>query len=242
MSALKFEECLFRNEESTAIFRSILQEKRNLTLLSFVRCILVGGIRVKVHDVIISTLSQPDSALRTLEYEWFAYSAAYTEGQLQNLFRAVEKSKLERFKIGKIRSQEQLQVLTQSIPLMRIKELTIEFSDRIVDEENAKREVLQAVKNNFSLRSVESRYEQRDLFNDDDKLRLVFYADRNERLDQWVDNPQAVDRKVWPDALQLAQKAGPDSVYRGLQSVLGSDYVSLPGARKRKRPQHSSPS
>jgi len=241
VSALKFEQCLFRNEESTAIFRSIFQEKRNSTSLSLGRCILSGGISGQVHDVIIFTLSQPDSALRTLEFEWFASSAGYTDGHLLNLFRAVEKSKLECFKVGRFDSNENLQVLTQSIPLMHIKELTIEFSDLII-EENAKREVLQAVKNNFSLRSVESRHEQRDLFNDDDKLRLVFYADRNEHLDQWVDSPQAVDQKVWPDALKLADRAGPDSLFRGLRSVFESDCVKSHAGRKRKRPQFYIPS
>ena len=91
-----------------------------------------------------------------------------------------------------------------------------------------------AVKNNFSLRSVESRLDRRDLFNDDDKLRLVFYADRNESLDQWVDNPETVDRKVWPEALTLAEKAGPDSFFRGLRSILGGDSMSVQSGRKRK--------
>ena len=64
-------------------------------------------------------------------------------------------------------------------------------------------------------------------------MRLVSYADRNELLDQWVDNPEQVDdRKVWPEALKLAEQAGPDSLFRGLRSVLGGDYVSLPAGRK----------
>ena len=164
------------------------------------------------------------------------FTLIFTVGQLQNLFRAVEKSKLERFKIGQFRSHEQLQTLTQSIPSMRIKELTIVF-DSNIDEGAAKREVLQAVKNNFSLRSVkgEEAFRRGDPFNHNDKRRLVFYANRNERLDQWVDNPETVDQKVWPEALQLAQKAGPDSLYRGMRLVLESDYVKIPGARKRKR-------
>ena len=226
--------CQLRDEESTAIFRSILQEKRNLTSLRLCNCSFGG----ELFDTIISnTLSRPDSALRTLEFESFL---TFTVGQLQNLFRAVEKSKLERFKIGHFRSHDQFQALTESIPSMRIKELIIVFTI-LIDEGNAKREVLQAVKNNFSLRSVESRHDQRDLFNDDDKLRLVFYADRNERLDQWVNNPETVDQKVWPDALQLAQKAGPNSLFQGLRTVLGSDYVSLPGVRKRKVSHHTTP-
>ena len=64
----------------------------------------------------------------------------------------------------------------------------------------------------------------------EDKKTLAFYANRNECLDQWVDKPEIVEqRKVWPDALGLAERAGPDALFRGLRSVLGRDYVSLPG-------------
>jgi len=244
---LSFRFYRFIDEESTAIFRSILQEKRNLTSLRLHNCSF--SERVQAYDAIISTLSRPDSVLRTLEFE--STMALFAVGQLQSLFRVVEKSKLECFKIGEIRSREQLRTLTQSIPSMCIKELTIVF-DSDIDEGAAKREVLQAVKNNFSLRSVkgEEAFRRRDTFNHNDKKRLVrrrdtfnhnekrrlvFYANRNESLDQWVKNPETVDQKVWPDALQLAQKAGLDSLFRGMRLVLESDYVKIPGARKRKR-------
>ena len=83
-----------------------------------------------------------------------------------------------------------------------------------------------------------------DLFDSvDDKQRLAFYANRNERLDQWVDNPEIVEqKKVWPDALSLAERAGPNALFRGLRSVLQSDYGNLSGGRKRKRPQYYAPS
>jgi len=225
---LKFRLCFFNDEDSTALFQSILQEKQKLTSLSLELCSFRGG---QVYDAIISnTLSRPDSALRTLDFE--SILALFTVGQLQNLFRAVEKSKLEHFKIGEIHSHEQLRALTQSIPSMRIKELTVILENHL-EQENAKRGLLHAVKENFSLQALIGRCNGRDLFNDDDKLRLVFYADRNERLDQWVDNPEKVDCKVWPEALKLAERAGPDSLFRGLQSALGSDYVSL-GAKRRR--------
>ena len=228
---LKFWYCHFRDEESTAIFRSILQEKQNLTSLRLYNCSFSGGDEVP-GTIISNTLSRPDSALRTLEFKSLM---TVTVGQLQNLFQAVEKSKLERFEIGQFRSHEQFRALTQSIPSMRIKELELTFvSDRLINEETAKRDLLQAVKNNFSLRSVIGEHFGSDLFdNDDMKPRLVFYADRNERLDQWKDNPENVDQKVWPEALKLAEMAGPDSLFRGLRTVLGSEYVSLPGAIKK---------
>ena len=237
VSALKFELCFFSNEESTAVFRSILQEKRNLTSLSFFHCFFTGGTEGQVHDAIISTLSRSDSSLRTLEFECGASSAGhFTVGQLQNLFRAVEKSKLERFKIGQIYSYKQLQSLRQSIPSMRIKELKIVFHSQI-EEENAKEGLLEAVKDNFSLQALIGIQSERDIFDDEEKARLVFYADRNQRLDQWVDNPESVEGKVWPDSLALAEKAGPSSLFRGLRSVLGRDYVSLQSGRKCKHAQ-----
>ena len=111
------------------------------------------------------------------------------------------------------------------------------------DEENAEHVLLQAVKNNFRLRSFRGERPGRELFNDDDKARLVFYANRNERLDQWVDKPETViDRKVWPEAFKLAEQAGPDSLFRGLRSVLESDHMSSRSGRKRKRPQFYVPS
>jgi len=68
----------------------------------------------------------------------------------ENFLRAIEKSKLERFSIGRIESLYQIQTLTQSIPLMKLKELEIDFAYFIA--EALKRDLLHAVKNNFSLR------------------------------------------------------------------------------------------
>ena len=144
--------------------------------------------------------------------------------------------------IGYIESNQQFLSLADSIPRMRVKELKVVF-DSVSDEESIEQLLLQAVRNNFSLRSIRGEHWERDLFDDDDKARLVFYANRNELLDQWVDNSETVGRKLWPEAMKLAEQAGPDSLYRGLRSVLGGDYVSLRAAgRKRKRPQYYAPS
>ena len=162
--------------------------------------------------------------------------------QFENMLRAIERSKLKRFKIGTIRTQQQLQILTQSIPSMKLPDLVIRYDGGEV--QNVKEELLQAVKNNFTLLSVKGEtYEAIDRFNQSDKHRLAFYANRNENLNQWVDNPETVEqRKVWPEALGLAQRAGPDALFRSLRSVLESDYVIPKGGRKRQRPQHLAPS
>ena len=239
---LKFSHCQFRDEECAALFRGILQNKQNLTGLCLERCVFSG-----VHADIISALLRPDSPLQSFELKEFSLGIALPNSQFQNLLRAVEKSKLERFAIGNIESHEQLRTLTDSIPRMRVKKLQVVIAG---GEQNVNKQLLlQAVKNNFSLRSVDGKESrpfgrERDIFDNNDKPRLVFYANRNENLDQWVDNPETVkQQKVWPDVLSLAERAGPDSLFRGLRSVLGSDYVSLRAAgREAHASQHYVPS
>jgi len=108
--------------------------------------------------------------------------------------------------------------------------------------ETIRQDLLHTVESNFSLQSVKAGLAGTDLFDDGSKQTLAFYANRNESLDQWVDNPETVEQqKVRPEALSLAEKAGPDFLYRGLCSVLGSDSSSLPHGRKRKRTQYYTP-
>ena len=196
----------------------------------------------QLHETIVSTLSRSDSPLRSFEWQ---ESRLSTPLEFENLLRAVEKSKLERFAIGRIRSQQQLRTLTESIPKMRIKELKVVI-DTNIGAGNMKQHLLSAAQNNFSLQSVDGKRVHngfvRDVFDDDDKLRLAFYANRNKLLDQWADHPETIDRKVWPKALKLAEKAGPSSLFQGLRSVLGGGSTGLRVGRKRKRPQYYAPS
>ena len=229
VSELEFLQVRFLGRSSLAQLQSILQNKRNLTSLCMRSCRFVGG---QVHEAIISFLSRPGSPLRCFKFRSFSFLEGEFPGiQFENLLQAIQKSKLlERFSIGRIETPHQLQTLTQSIPTMRIRELYIAFGEQILRHTvNPRQNLLLAIKNNFSLRSVKAITETRgvpDLFGTaEDKQRLAFYASRNESLDQWVDTPETVeDRKVWPEALNLAQKAGPTALFRGLHSVLGRDY------------------
>ena len=190
-------------------------------------------------------LSRPDSPLRCFEFRSGRPSLEgfFPRIPFQALLRAIEKSKLERFSIGKMNTLQQLQTLTQSIPSMHIRELDVVVDwIRLRGSANTRqnlllaiRNLLQAFKNNFSLRSVKTEGLVID------KKTLAFYTNRNESLDQWVDHPETVEQKVWPDALGLAERAGPDALFRGLRSVLERDYVKLPGGRNRKRPQYYTP-
>jgi len=257
VSELKFSQCRFRDRNSFVDLLSILQNKSDLTTLCLHSCSFGG---TQVHGYIISILLRPGSPLRCFEFN----SCGSLEGtfpgvQFKNLLRAIEISKLERFHIGSIGTLQQLQTLTQSIPSMKLKALEATFwngedsddedePEAELDQEVIRQDLLHAVMNNFSLRAVKAEVlteiDESDLFERaDDKHRLAFYASRNESLDQWVDNPVTVEQqKVWPEALSLAERAGPDALFRGLHSVLESDYVSLPGGRKRKHPQYYVPS
>ena len=249
VSALKFSRVGFHDGGSIAQLRSILLNKRNLTSLCLHKCYFVGG---QVHEDIISILSRRDSLLRCFEYQGLhSLDREFPGIQFKNLLQEIQKSKLERFSIGSIDTPHQLQTLTQSVPLMRIRELEVAVAGQFRREDvNSRQDLLHAVKNNFSLRSVKGTMRDvdvdvaSDLFErDEDKKTLAFYAKRNERLDQWVDNPEIVEQgKVWPEVLSLAQRAGPTALFRGLRSVLERDCVSLPGGRKRKRPQYYTPS
>ena len=249
MSELKFSYCRFGDRNSFAHFRSILQNKQNLTFLCLSGCRLGEG---QVHEDIISILSRPESVLRCFQFFHDDLEQTLPDIQFKNLLQAIQISKLERFQIALIQTPQQVQTLTDTIPSMKLKELVLElFCEDEDDEfspETIRQDLLHAVKNNFSLRSVEaslfSDNDESDLFEStEDKHSLACYANRNELLDQWVDHPETVEqRKVWPDALSLAQKAGPNSLFCGLRSVLERDYVSLPSGRKRKRPQIYAPS
>ena len=204
VSELKFVDCLFNSENSTSQFRSVLHNKRNLTTLCLRSCNFVG----EVYEDMVSLVSRRDSLLRCFEFQnHWSFESVLPIIQFKNLLRAIEKSKLGRFKIGTIRTQQQLQTLTQSIPSMKLTELVIRYDGGGV--ENVEEELLQAVKNNFTLLSVKGEtYDGIDLFNQSEQQRLAFYANRNESLDQWVDKPETVEqRKVWPEALASGGKS-----------------------------------
>jgi len=250
VSELKLYECQFWDRENFAQLQGILQNNHKLTALYLQHCdFFRGGL---VHEAIASALLRPDSSLRCFEFHGGnMLEEVFPRFQFENLLQAIQKSKLERLLIGSILTLRQLQTLTASIPSMKLKELEVDFwenensdyedeAEGEFDEETIMRDLLLAVKNNFSLRSVKVELFGRDPDNDD-KQTLAFYANRNELLGQWVGNPETVEQKVWPEALSLSQRAGSNALFRGLRSVLESDYASLPGGRKRKRPSIKTP-
>jgi len=101
-----------------------------------------------------------------------------------------------------------------------------------------KQRLLCGIKKNFSLRVVTALHQdQRPLFGQETgQQRLDFYANRNVHLEEWVEKPDVLVRELWPEALSLAQQAGPDALFKSLQYVLGKDYAKVSSSgKKRKR-------
>lgn len=228
------------NDENTAKILGILQNKRNLRSLSL-KNVYFGVDNGKADDVLesISTaLTRPGSLLRSFEYDCNLEHVA--DGSILTLFRAIAKSPLKRFKFGII-SQQQMQAFADNVPSMRVQELEVSVS-RFIDQQIVKKALFRAIGKNFSVRSVKCSRDARSLFSrDEDQRRLTFYINRNERLDEWVENKTTLDEKLWPEALRLAARAGKDTLFRSLKSVLGSDYVKQRAARKRKQTKFYSP-
>ena len=233
----------FHRRDCIAQFHSILQNKCNLTTLCLHRCDFHGVGEEQLYGDIISIVSCSESSLRCFEFlsHRIFLEPSIAAIRLETLLGAVEKSKLERFHIGHL-SWTEMRTLAQKIPSMKLKELIFRYCG--VQRRNIEEELLHAVANNFTLRSVKGNQHERtfldnsSLFDNGSNQRLAFYANRNERLDQWVDNPEPVDQKVWPEALGLAERAGPDALFRGLRSVLGRDYVSTGTERDRATLRH----
>jgi len=98
--------------------------------------------------------------------------------------------------------------------------------------------LLSAIQQNFSLRSVTLLFQGWPLFCQatDQAQRLEFYGNRNERLAEWIEKPDVVRQELWPEALSMAQQAGPDALFKSLRSVLGSkNYVKVGSSTSGKK-------
>jgi len=225
-------------------FCNMLTRKTNLRSLAitdfseFVDCTdaCVGAI--------ISCMTRPHTSLRKLELD-FGIFGNFVQPPIAfvRLLHAISRSKLEHLRIRVVHARQDFELLLSALPNFKLKELELVI---IYNGPNMKQDLLEALKNNYSLRSVKGGTanftfntddEIEELFNDDDKRRLAFFAERNARLDAWTENPSLVPRDLWPYALDLAVKAGRESLFCSLRSALGFDALQAKqGKRTRKRP------
>ena len=103
---LKISLSTFEDQSSITEFRSIVQNKRNLTSLCLHHC---SFGREQVHGDIISLFLRPDSLLRCFEFEscrvWDTVEDVFPGIQFQNLLQAIQKSswnelRLETFRLS----------------------------------------------------------------------------------------------------------------------------------------------
>ena len=102
--------------------------------------------------------------------------------------------------------------------------------------DKVKHELLQAVKHNFSLRSLVVRVRTGLWFGGvRAQQRLQFYANRNERLEEWVEDADLLPRELWGEALGLAQQSGTGALYQSLCNVLGRNYGRVGSPNKKNK-------
>jgi len=101
---------------------------------------------------------------------------------------------------------------------------------------------LNIVKSNSSLRVVrEHLLPDANTFTEEERRLLAFYADRNQRTDQFIEHPTSVPKQLWPEVLQVAAQADPSVLFRSLIAIRG-ELGTGKRTRKRKRPAFFKPS
>lgn len=103
-----------------------------------------------------------------------------------------------------------------------------------------RKNILKMAKSNFSLREI--RFGQQGLPEEEEQQRLQFYADRNEHMEQWIDEPEMVPKHLWRHGLTTAARARDPSVLFSSLIAISGDLGSIRSGRKRKRPTVFDPS
>jgi len=216
-------------QNAPAVFQCFFQKKNLRSLQMCGNAYYPGQSFKPLRDY----LQRADSPLRILEIDCDPINNLDVLGdeEIGNLLQAVSRSKLVRFLIGKLNTRH-CRLCTSYVQSMKLRELVMTV---LVVEENMKQDLVEAVKRNFSLLSLES-----NILDDDPvfRARIQFYLDRNARLEQWIQNPASVPRELWPEAMKLALDAGHGILYAFLRALAGSQSDSLQqksGERKRKR-------
>jgi len=104
-----------------------------------------------------------------------------------------------------------------------------------------KRSCLDAVRRNFKLRQVliESSDDGVVFLDETEQGRVDFYMQRNQRLSDWVENPQSVPKHLWFYALRLAMGAGYTELYQSLLSISSEIDTASTSVRTPQKPQAS---
>jgi hypothetical protein len=234
------QECNFDSQEAVLLLNDILESKSNLQRFALKNCSVHQLWRESFHAAIC--LLQPHSLLRSFELDHnnLSHYGFETSQDCARLLTAVETSSLERFSIGTIASRESCLELIASIPRMQVGTLGFRLQHQLQDLTG---DILRAIQRNVSLRIVVAKDDDRDdWFNDEDKMKVSAYSARNESFARWIENPTVVPEAAWSEALDAAQRIGPDAVFRILRALAPSLGPFIEGEQRRKRRRPDSPS
>ena len=218
--------CNFVGEEWVLPWNDLMGRKQNLRSLVIKDCEF-SSRWPQFFRALCSALRRAASPLRRLVWE----NEIISNESLRTLCETVAVSNLESLSIHVL---GRFHILQDAIPSMKIRHLEIVFvSDDPMERNHIKQRLREAVKQNFTLQSVKYRFRHLGYVVDDDQNVVKFYTERNTRLAQWVENPAiTVPKNLWKEAVSLATKAGPETLYRLLRKI--GPQVS-PVGRKRKR-------
>jgi len=240
VSTLHLAHCYLRGQEFNPLFQALLRTKLNLHSLRANDCNFESG---NFYDSLLEHLSWNDSPLKCLS---LSTNHVYDDNfDFSGLLRAVGQGNLDSFSIGTVYSAQRFQILVDSIPSMKIRELGL--GSNMNDGTNRKQQLLDAVEQNFLLRSVtmtkQEWFGEHYQLNNVDKARLAFFSNRNEHFAAWTEKRSTVPAKLWPEALFMAQQDSKTSLFTSLKALAGSEEgLAKYGKRKRKRTTFFKPS
>jgi len=221
------------------VVAAALKRHRNITTLAFTDCCNGPSSLRILKGLTNMTVPLPVLLLG------LGHASAGENRRFSLLLEAASKIKLLGLQILRVRTEEMFRQITGRIPQMQLILLGVGIPNGR-HWTDAKRVFLAAVKQNFSLQSVSCSYHTDGLvaagtfFDESEEKRLSFFMDRNLRLARWVENPALVPRHLWAEALKLALKAGKETLWRSLQTVL-PEVGDIQHKRKRKRPRYYEP-
>lgn len=233
-------------QEDAQQFATLLRSKADLAILCLAGECNFFNFPIVV-DAVRELLVRRGSPLRCLDAE-ILIGTYYTIplDAFQTLLTASSKSvSLKRLRIRAIRTDVNsgyFDALLNAIPSLKVKDLCVTVLDESGEVEQEAR-LLEALKNNYSiqrcqcLRTSRVGNDSRPLFNNTNRARLEFYLHRNHKLAHWTKHPELVPRDLWTYAVNLALKAGINTLFESLMALSGQG-VGLQdqhAAQKRKR-------
>ena len=230
---ITFRSCDFRLEGSFRLLNEIIERKQNLSSLVIDNCFFNPAQLLHFFQVLSLALRRRNSPLRHFGYKNLDFYNFPNES-FSDFCEAVANSKLQSFSIGSVDASGHLTALANAVPSMKIQELAIQFSQHgYVRRDIIRQRLRNAIQNNYTLQSV--KFQDFYFYGHDDAWvdeTVESYMARNIRLAEWAKNPATVPKHLWKEAVTLATRAGPDTLFQVLRKI---GPAVLPFGRRNKR-------